>query len=82
MADRTPCLFEQVEVNNTVLQVTARHRRPLTDDLLIQVHHRTTWSGRSALLDRAAVTKLHAALGKWLEDGWPGVPKQEGATDG
>jgi hypothetical protein len=70
-----PCIFEQLEPDNTVLQVTARHVVPMTDDLVLRVFHRTTGSGRSALLNRAAVAELHAALGAWLDDGWPGVTK-------
>jgi len=73
-----PCLFEHLERDNTVLQVTARHVRPITDDLLIKVFHRTTGGGRAALLDRAAVTQLYIALGAWLVDGWPGVRKEVG----
>jgi len=73
-----PCLFEHLERDNTVIQVTARHVKPITDDLLIKVFHRTTGGGRSALLDRDAVAELHAALGAWLDDGWPGVRKEVG----
>ena len=77
---QTPCIFERLERDNTVIQVTARHVRPITDDLLVKVFHRTTGGGRSALLDRAAVAELHAALGAWLDDGWPGVRKEVGSA--
>ena len=78
----TPCLFEHLERDNTVIQVTARHVRPITDDLLIKVFHRTAGGGRAALLDRAAVTQLYIALGAWLADGWPGVRKEVGQSTG
>ena len=75
---QTPCIFERQAIDNTVIQVTARYVTPITDDLLVKVFHRTTGGGRSALLDRDAVAELHAALGAWLDDGWPGVRKGVG----
>lgn len=38
--------------------------------------------GKSVLLSRAQVRDLHAWLGAWLASGWPGVPAQEGPTNG
>jgi hypothetical protein len=74
-----PRIFEHAD-GVDVLVVTARHHRPVTDELLVQVFHRTVGATRSALLDRAAVAELHDALGQWLQTGWPGVAKTEGRS--
>jgi hypothetical protein len=70
--------YEHHEPDNTVLTVGPRHITPVTDDLVLAVRHRTTGGGRSALLSRPSVAGLHAWLGRWLADGWDGVPRRCG----
>lgn len=65
---------------NTVLLVGPCHDRPLSDDVVLSVRHRTYDQGRSVLLSRARVRELRDWLDRWLADGWPGVPREEGPT--
>jgi hypothetical protein len=71
--------FEHVD-GRDVFQVTGRHVRPCTDELLLSVMHRTTGGGRSALLARPDVVRLRDWLDRWLAEGWDGVPRQCGDT--
>ena len=61
-----------------VLRLGPRHARPVSDDLVAQVFHRTTGGGRSALLNRAAAESLRNWLTRWLEEGWDGVARECG----
>lgn len=67
----------QVTDCNTVLRVTARHRKPVSDDLLIDVRHRTTRDGRSALLTRQQAASLRDWLTRWIEEGWDGTRRTQ-----
>jgi hypothetical protein len=71
--------FQHIDQND-VLEFGPRHKRPVTDDLVAQIFHRTTGGGRSALLPRSEVARLHAWLGQWLEQGWDGVTRKCGAV--
>lgn len=64
--------YELVD-HNDVLQVGARHKKPCSDDLVLQVFHRTTGGGRSVLIEREQAAELHDWLGRWLAEGWDGV---------
>ncbi len=66
--------FEFVD-SNDALQLLPRHKRPRTDDLVLRVFHRTTGAGRSVLLAREDALRLYGWLGRWLDEGWDGVPK-------
>lgn len=54
------------------LVVGGRHVKPITDELLVSVHH--AMQQHSVVLARQSVRYLHAALGRWLNEGWPDVP--------
>lgn len=69
----TPADSFEIVDRNDVLHLIPRHRKPMTDDVLLRVFHRTTGGGRSILLDRQAAQDLHDWLGRWLEQGWDGV---------
>ena len=69
--------FEAVD-GTDVLQVGPRSRQSPEDVLVLSVFHRTTGGGRSNLLTRAHAAALHAWLGWWLANGWPGVPRRCG----
>ena len=56
------------------LVVGGRHTKPVTDELLVSVHN--AYQRRSVVLSRQTVADLHAALGRWLADGRPGVTKK------
>jgi len=58
---------------NGVLRVGPRHTRPVTDDLVLSVRHRTTGDGRSFLLDKDKAVQLRDWLSRWLDEGWDGV---------
>lgn len=60
------------------LTVGPRHQVPCSDDLVLAVRHRTIGDPRSILLSRAVAADLHAWLGRWLDQGWDGVPRQCG----
>lgn len=64
------------------LRVCGRHIKPITDELLIAVEHRTTGAAKAIVLSRPRVRELHAALGRWLDEGWPGVTQTEGPLVG
>lgn len=66
--------------SNTMLTAGPIHVKPISDDLVLAVVHRTYAQGRSILLSQAKARELHEWLGRWLEHGWPGVPRQEGPT--
>jgi hypothetical protein len=53
------------------LRITGRHVTPCTDELLVTIEH--AMQRHSVVLSRPAVRELHAALGRWLDEGWPGV---------
>ncbi|MDG4834175.1 hypothetical protein O7627_33460 [Solwaraspora sp. WMMD1047] len=65
-----------------MLTVGPRHHRPLSDDLVLAIGHRTYFqsSSRSVLLTRAQVRELLDWLSAWYEHGWDGVPREEGPT--
>ncbi|RSM65269.1 hypothetical protein DMB66_17250 [Actinoplanes sp. ATCC 53533] len=65
-----------------MLIVGPRHHRPLSDDLVLAVGHRTYFasSSKSVLLSRAQVHELLDWLSTWYEHGWAGVPREEGPT--
>ena len=69
--------LELIDVTNDVLQLIPRHRKPMSDDVVLKTFHRTTGSGRSFLLDRGAVQALHEWIGRWLEEGWDGVTRKD-----
>ncbi|MEV4971978.1 hypothetical protein [Streptomyces scopuliridis] len=54
------------------LAFTSRHKKPMSDDLIVQAFHPTTGASRSFLMFRPEVEELHSALGKWLAEGWAG----------
>ncbi|WP_406324084.1 hypothetical protein [Streptomyces niveus] len=54
------------------LAFTSRHRKPLTDDLVVQAFHPTTGASRAFLMFRPEAEELYSALGKWLAEGWAG----------
>ncbi|MFJ3588597.1 hypothetical protein ACIQUY_04815 [Streptomyces sp. NPDC090231] len=54
------------------LVFTARHKKPCSDDLVVTAFHPTTGGSRSFLMLRPEAEELHAALGKWLSEGWAG----------
>jgi hypothetical protein len=56
------------------LSVSGRHVKPITDELLFSVQHRTTGGKRSVILSRQVVQELVIALQDWLAIGWSGVP--------
>lgn len=58
-----------------MLRVSGRHTKPVTDELLVS--HLAVTGQRSVLLNRTQVRELHAVLGRWLADGWPGVARTE-----
>jgi hypothetical protein len=76
-ADEAP-LFRCHAANNAELAVSARHKKPITDDLVVTC--RQSYSERPILLSRAQVGELHDWFGKWLAEGWDGVPHTEGPT--
>lgn len=78
----TTSRFELHNVGNSMLIVGPRHHRPLSDDLVLAVGHRTYFesSSKSVLLSRAQVRELLDWLGAWYEHGWAGVPREEGPT--
>lgn len=69
--------FESVD-GVDALQVGPRGKKSGEDVLVLSVFHRTTGGGRSNLLTRAHAAALHAWLGWWLANGWPGVPRRCG----
>ncbi|MFE3711230.1 hypothetical protein ACFXPE_38435, partial [Streptomyces scopuliridis] len=54
------------------LAFTSRHKKPCSDDLVVQAFHPTTGASRAFLMFRREAEELHAALGKWLAEGWAG----------
>ncbi|MFE5093238.1 hypothetical protein ACFRCI_23475 [Streptomyces sp. NPDC056638] len=54
------------------LAFMSRHKKPMSDDLIVQAFHPTTGASRSFLMFRPEAEELHAALGKWLAEGWAG----------
>jgi hypothetical protein len=73
-----PVLFAEVDVpGRDVLRVCARQAEPSTDDVVLSVKDPLGY-GRSILLDYDRVERLHAALGEWLTNGWPGVQHRPG----
>jgi hypothetical protein len=70
--------FELID-GTDVLRAAARHVRPCSDDLVLQVFHRTTGGARSVLVRRPDAERLHAWLGRWLAEGWDGVKRECGA---
>jgi hypothetical protein len=70
----------QAADHTDVLQLTPRHKRPCTDDVVLSVFHRTTGGGRSVLLTRAMATTLRDWLHRWISEGWDGVPRRCPAT--
>lgn len=75
--ESVPQGFEAVMATD-VLQLKGRCKPPAEDEVVLCVFHRTTGGGRSILLERSQVEALHEWLGKWLADGWPGVPRKCG----
>jgi hypothetical protein len=67
--------FELVDQND-VLQLSPRHRQPITDDVVATIFHRTTGGGRAALLTRAGMQRLRDWADQWLAEGWDGVPRR------
>lgn len=65
---------------NTVLRCMPRHAKPMSDDVVLAVTHRTYDQGRSTLLTRAKATELRDWLDLWLDEGWDGIPQQDGET--
>jgi hypothetical protein len=61
------------------LHVGPRHVRPVSDELVLSVAHRTIGDPRSILVSRRDAEELHAWLGRWLAEGWDGVERQCGA---
>lgn len=57
------------------LRICGRHIKPCTDELLIVVEH--AYQQHGIVLSRPTVRDLHAALGRWLDEGWPGVDPSE-----
>jgi len=72
--------FEAVQ-GTDALQVLPRSRQPSEDVAVIRIFQRTMGpsSGRGQLLTRQTAAALHAWLGWWLANGWPGVPRRCGA---
>lgn len=64
----------------SMLGIGPTHHPPLSDTLVIAVRHRSGYGGRSILASRAQVRELVDWLTRWLEHGWPGVPRAEGPT--
>ncbi len=62
------------------LVVCGRHRKPVTDELLIWTRH-VICGGRSVVLNRVEVEQLVDVLRLWLETGWPGVKKSEASAE-
>lgn len=62
-------------MSTDVMQIRPRTRPASEDELVVTVQHRTIGAGRSILIERAHAEKLHEWLGKWLAEGWPGVPR-------
>jgi hypothetical protein len=56
----------------SAITVGSTHKQPISDDVMIWVFHPTTGGGRSIVLSRADVERLHKQLGTWLESGWAG----------
>ncbi|MEU7243397.1 hypothetical protein [Streptomyces sparsogenes] len=54
------------------LTFMSRHKKPCSDDIVVRAFHPTTGASRCFLLYRAEAEELHAALGKWLAEGWAG----------
>ncbi|MGH3099300.1 MAG: hypothetical protein ACRDMV_25245 [Streptosporangiales bacterium] len=55
------------------LHVRGRHRRPVSDEVMLTCEHRTTRQGGSVVLDAGQAADLWRWLGWWLEHGWDGV---------
>lgn len=62
------------------LHVGPRHTRPVSDELVLSVAHRTIGDPRSILVSRRDAEEMHAWLGRWLSEGWDGVARQCGVT--
>lgn len=60
------------------LVVCSTHRTPTRDEVVVLVE--SLGQQHDVLLSRARVEELHAALGEWLERGWPGVQPVQGPT--
>src|SRR5262249_51082539 len=71
--------IEDVQANLR-LDVGPRHKMPITDDVVLSVGTRGGYSSRSILLTRARAEELHDWLGKWLANGWEGVPLEDGES--
>ena len=69
-------MIHAVSEHTGLLTVTGRHRKPVTDELVITLQHRTTGNPRSIVLSRDQVQDLSDALTTWLSEGWPGVAKR------
>jgi hypothetical protein len=66
--------------NTNVLVIGSRYRPSITDDLVIQVGHRNGYAERSVVASRTQVRELVDWLTRWLDQGWPGVRREEGPT--
>lgn len=75
--------FELHQVGTrTMLALAPRGTAIGTDEVHVGIGaYRYDTYGKSVLLSRAQVRDLHAWLGAWLAEGWPGVAPQEGPTN-
>lgn len=67
----------QIADGADILAMRPRSTKP-DDTIVASIGHR--YASRSVLLSRAKVAELHEFTGKWLAEGWDGVPQVEGPT--